>query len=138
MSNQKFSEKFLEQREKVEKECRKLQTLIDKEMEDISFMWYSDSNNLSITEDIFRKTKRIRELNQENIIGNDCINIMFQVEGPESLQTSVPPNTVVLEVEGSQRPLSFLPFNSVVPGSQSSPEAEVLESTSDYSGVTNP
>jgi hypothetical protein len=49
---------LLEQREKVQEECVKLQVLIDEEMGNTTFMWYPDANYINITEDSFRKEKR--------------------------------------------------------------------------------
>jgi hypothetical protein len=78
-------------------------------------MCCADSNYVHITGDIFRKEKRISELDPEDIMGNDTINIRFQVEGSESPQSSVPPNSVILKVDGSQSLPSFVSYNSVVP-----------------------
>jgi hypothetical protein len=84
----------------VEEECMKLQALIDGEIPDTSFMWCADSNTLNITDDSFRKSKRIREFEPEDIVGKNCINIRIEIDEFESSDNSVTPN---------------VPRNSVVP-----------------------
>jgi hypothetical protein len=76
-------------------------------------MWCANSKNLNIIEDIFRKSKRIREVDAEDIMGENTINIAFEINNSESSQTSVPANTIVLELEGTNSHPSFLPYNSV-------------------------
>jgi hypothetical protein len=151
-----FSSELLEQRIKVQKEYIKLQTLIDNKIPDTSFLWSPDSNWVNIIDDIFRKTKRIREIELEDVVGKNCINIRFQIDDSECSQSSDSPNGVVFEVEGTESPPSFVPYNSIfqrlhqihlkkigggahnisenVPGIQNSPKAEVSESTSDIQG----
>jgi hypothetical protein len=51
-----FSSVLLEQKEKVEQECAKLQALIDIEASEASFMWNPDSGHVNIIDDIFHKT----------------------------------------------------------------------------------
>jgi hypothetical protein len=151
MSQQKqmFSLQLLEQRENVEQECIKLQGLVDEELEDSTFMWCPDSNYVHITQDIFRKSKRMREINPEDVIGKVCTNIRFEVKGSESPHSPLPANIVILEVDSSQRhpSFSFVPYNSVLSESRSSsvevevvstPEAEVSESVSHVQGFVTP
>jgi hypothetical protein len=53
-------------------------------MKDMKFMWCPNANYMDIIENIFRKSKRIRKLDPEDIVGKKCINIVFKVEGSES------------------------------------------------------
>jgi RNA recognition motif-containing protein len=103
----------VEQREKIERKCRKLQVLFDNEIPETSFMWCSDINNLSITEDIFRKTKRLREVEVEDYYDENCIEINFDIEGSESLKTSLPVRR--FEIDESESSQSSVPDNSVSP-----------------------
>jgi hypothetical protein len=101
-------------------------------MEDTSFMCCSDSNTLNITEDIFRMTKRIREVDVIDNDDKDTIEIrfdiqgsgrpktsfpikttVFKLDGTASSITSVSPNGVIYEVEGNESPPSFIPYNSI-------------------------
>jgi hypothetical protein len=135
-----FSSELLEQRSKVQEEYIKLQALIDNQIWDRSFKWCWDANCVNnITDDIFTKSKRIREMDPEDIVGKDSVEIRFQMDNSESSQSYVSANSdVILEVEGSQRRVSFISYNSIIPGTQISPEAEVLESTYDVQGVKIP
>jgi hypothetical protein len=56
-----FSTVLLNQKHKVEKECIKLQTLIDNESSNASFIWLPTDNSVNIVENFFQKSKRIRE-----------------------------------------------------------------------------
>jgi hypothetical protein len=49
-------------------------------MKDTMFIWCPDSNYINIAENVFRKEKRIREIDSEDVVGKDHINIVFQVE----------------------------------------------------------
>jgi hypothetical protein len=60
-----FSEEVLKQREKVQKECIKLQTLVDAELDDSTFIWNPGSKFVQVTFDIFRKEKRTRKEDEE-------------------------------------------------------------------------
>jgi hypothetical protein len=53
-----YSLELLEQLNKVEEECVKLQALVDDELEDINFMWCPDSQFVMFTSDVFLKQKR--------------------------------------------------------------------------------
>jgi hypothetical protein len=75
----------MKQRVKVEQECIKLQALIDDEIPDTSFVLHPDCNCVNIIDGIFRKSKRIRELDPEDVVGKDCINIRFEVDDSEVL-----------------------------------------------------
>jgi hypothetical protein len=55
-----FSEVLLNQKEKVEQECLKLQILINTEVSETSFIYQPDSSRINIINDIFRKSKRTR------------------------------------------------------------------------------
>jgi hypothetical protein len=77
---------FIVQRNKVEDQSKKLQVLVDNEIQDISFTSYSDSQEVLFTDDIFQKQKRVRE---EDVIGKQS-------------------SEFVLEVESSQYPPSFV------------------------------
>jgi hypothetical protein len=65
-----FSIELLKQRLKVQKDCEKLQALVDNEMEDSTYRLCSNSNYVHITDNILRKSKRIRE---EDIADKDTI-----------------------------------------------------------------
>jgi hypothetical protein len=67
---------------------------------------------LNITDDLFRKSKRIREIDPIDIVGKDMINIRFQIDDSESPITSVLLNSVVLEIEREQKTLHLL-FNII-------------------------
>jgi hypothetical protein len=69
----------------------------------------SESNNLSITEDIFRKTKRLCEGNAEDNEEEDRIEIKFDLEGSEIHKTSVPVKSVALELDGSTGTITSIP-----------------------------
>jgi hypothetical protein len=114
-----FSEVLLNQKEKVEQECVKLQALIDLEVPTTSFMWLPDSNHVNIVDDIFRKSKIIREHEPEDVVPHNShmpnqIHIQ-QIGGKKNiipLENNVPDN-VILEVEGSANPPTFVPYNYV-------------------------
>jgi hypothetical protein len=136
-----FSSVLLNQKEKVEKECIKIQTLIDIESSNASFMWLPDSNHVNIIDDIFRKSKRIREDEDDdnddedddipansivphnsNIHHNSAVHQMKikKIGGKKHItpEIVVPKNGVVLEVEGNQSPPSFIPYSMVNSGEQ--------------------
>jgi hypothetical protein len=96
-----FCAELLDQRGKVENECVILQSLIDSEIAETSFIWSPDANRVNIIDDIFRKYKRIRESEPEDIVGKNSIEIRFQVDESES--------------DSSQSSISNFPSNSVVP-----------------------
>jgi hypothetical protein len=100
----------MEERNKVEREWIKLQALVDDEIPDTSFLWCADSNTLNITNDIFWKSKRIRELDPEDIVGKDSINIRFEIDESENSDNSTPDSSVSPNV----------PRNSVVPNNSTS------------------
>jgi hypothetical protein len=160
-----FSSVLLNQRTKVEKECKKLQALIDIETSETLFIWSPDANSVNIVPDIFRKNKKIREDEDEdddddddddNHDGNvpknslpkkkrtfEIVGIEFEREGsvpdtsvsadvprnshiPKQIfmkkiggnktitpEIVVPDNNIVLEVEGSASPQTFVPYNYV-------------------------
>jgi hypothetical protein len=66
-----FGIELLEQSEKVQEECVKLQAFVDPE-----------SNFIHITSDIFLKEKRVRE---EDVEDEQSQKVIFEVEGSESL-----------------------------------------------------
>jgi hypothetical protein len=134
-----FSSVLLKQKEKVEKECIKLQTLIDIKSSNASFMWLPDSNSVNIIDNIFHKTRRIREDeddddddddeddnhidddDDEDVLGNSTVprnpkQIFIRKVGSKKTITPeivFPENGVVLEVEGSASPPTFVPYNYV-------------------------
>jgi hypothetical protein len=59
-----ISSELLEQRKKVEQEYINCKALIDGEIPDMSFIWSPDGNSVNIIDDIFRKSKKIRELDR--------------------------------------------------------------------------
>jgi hypothetical protein len=87
---------------------------------------------VNIIDDIFRKTKRLREVEAEDNDDDNYIKIKFDVQGLGSPKTSLPiksitleldgtaspvasvsPNSVVYEIKGSENPPSFVPYNFV-------------------------
>jgi hypothetical protein len=70
------------QRERVEEELKKLQALVDNEVKDTTFTWYSDAQEALFTKDIFSKQKRVRE---EDVISEESQKVVLEVDG---LQTS--------------------------------------------------
>jgi hypothetical protein len=73
----------------------KLQALINIEASETSFMWQPDSNCVNIIDDIFRKSKRIREPEPEDIVNE--INESDDSDSSESEEQEdyVPDNSVV-------------------------------------------
>jgi hypothetical protein len=71
-------------------------------------------------------------------INHFIIFIEFISKTFEGVHNTSEVQDVILEVEGSQSPPSFVLFNYVVSGSQISLEAEVSENTSDVQGLKNP
>jgi hypothetical protein len=137
-----FSSVLLEQKEKVEQECAKLQTLINIEASETSFIWLPDSGYVNIIDNIFHKAKRIREdddddddddddnhddddddddvLKNSVVTGNTGVPQIFMKKiGRKRTITPeivVPENGVVLEVEGNQSPPSFVPYSMINSG----------------------
>jgi hypothetical protein len=60
---------------------------------------------VNIIDDIFRKSKAIRELDPENMVGKDSIEIRFQIDESGNSDNSAPDSSVSPNV----------PSNSVVP-----------------------
>jgi hypothetical protein len=86
MSLNMFSPELLAQREKVRKECRILQALVDTELEGRTFIQHPESNFIHVSFDIFRKEKRVREedAEEENIKEEPKHTVVFKVEGLQS------------------------------------------------------
>jgi hypothetical protein len=130
-----FSGDLIEQKEKVEQESILLQSLIDSEIPDTSFMWCSDSNKIIITDDVFRKTRRIREVDDDDDDDDDDDHYIrlkfdlhasgssktslpkkttvFEIDGTESESESSVPDNVIYEIKGNESPPSFVPYNYV-------------------------
>jgi hypothetical protein len=83
-----FSSVLLNQRKKVEKECKKLQALIDREVSESTFMWLPNSNHVNIVDDIFKKSKRIREPEPEDDDSSES----------EEQEDNVPANSLVPQI----------------------------------------
>jgi hypothetical protein len=132
-----FSSVLLKQKEKVERECIKLQALINIEALEASFMWLPDSNCVNIIDNIFHKTRRIREdddddddddNHDDDVPENDPVphnsgvhQIFMKKIGKKRSITAeivVPKNGVVLKVEGNQSPPSFVPYSMINSGEQ--------------------
>jgi hypothetical protein len=76
-----FRLELLVQRKKVEEEYKKLQTLVDNELEDITFMSFPHSEYILFTNDIFQKQKRQRD---EDIIGEQSQKLILEGEVSQS------------------------------------------------------
>jgi hypothetical protein len=128
-----FSSVLLKQKQKVEKECAKLQALIDIESSNASFMCNPDGDGVNIIDNIFRKSKRIREDEDDDydddVPENDNVPAnshmpkriyLKKIGGKRSItpEIVVPSNGIVLEVEGGQSPPSFVPYSMVNSGEQ--------------------
>jgi hypothetical protein len=85
----------MEQREKVEDECKKLQALIDLETSKTSFIWQCDSNSVNIIPDIFRKSKRIGEPEPEVIENQIDESNDSDSSKSEEQEDDVPDNSVI-------------------------------------------
>jgi hypothetical protein len=93
-----YSLEMLEHREIVQKEYVKLQTLVDVELEDSTFIWYSEPNFVYVTFDFFKR-KRGREEDEEEEAKH---RVVFKVEGSQSPPSFVPKSQINSEVQGSQ------------------------------------
>jgi hypothetical protein len=116
-----FKLKLLVQRKNVDEGCKKPQALMHNELDDITFMLCPDSKYLLFTNDIFHKQKRQTE---EDVTGKQSQELILKVENSQS------PTSFVSMME-QETSTALNQMQIVILGSQSSPEAEVSQNTSD-------
>jgi hypothetical protein len=113
-----FSEELLDQKEKTEQECEKLQTLIERESSNTSFIWNPDNNSINIVENFFQKTKRIREDEDDDDDGYDNHHDDDDEDNDDdelagTSESEDVPGKVIYEVKRNKSPPSFIPSNYV-------------------------
>jgi hypothetical protein len=112
-----FIDEVVDQRELVEKECNVLQTLIDSETGNIStsFLWCSNKRKLIITDDIFRRKRKFRQVvnddNDSDSDEQDFVRLKFELKSPDGSKSSLPLQTMTFEIDDSSQ--SDVPENNV-------------------------
>jgi hypothetical protein len=108
-----LSSELMKQKEFVEEQCFILQELIDSELEDTSssFLWCSNKMQIVITDDLFRRKRKFRQIINDNNDSDDdddddkqdSVRLKFEINSPVGSKSSLPMKTMTFEIDDSSQ-----------------------------------
>jgi hypothetical protein len=104
-----FSTDLIEQKEFVEQQCFILQNMIDSSLKNksTSFVWCSHRMQIIITDDLFQRKRKIRQvMNDDNDSDDDkqdSVRLKFDIKSPNDSNSSLPTETITFEIDNSSQ-----------------------------------